>query len=113
MGRMEVRPGEVAVVQAGIRFSVGTPDGPSRGYVCEVFGGHFQLPDLGPIGKLPFGKLAVCNSVQRLSVMDAFHTCEKTTAQTWKSEAFVKSSTEAPPIWCCAKGAVLQWTSVT
>lgn len=50
-GRMEVKPGEIAVVQQGIRFAVGVPDGPSRGYVCEVFGGHFQLPELGPIGE--------------------------------------------------------------
>ncbi|KAK5976672.1 hypothetical protein GCK32_014480, partial [Trichostrongylus colubriformis] len=33
----------------GIRFSVAV-DGPSRGYVLEVYGTHFQLPDLGPIG---------------------------------------------------------------
>lgn len=51
-GRMQVSPGEIAVVQQGIRFAVGVPDGPSRGYVCEVFGGHFQLPELGPIGEL-------------------------------------------------------------
>ena len=25
-------------------------EGPSRGYICEVFNGHFRLPDLGPIG---------------------------------------------------------------
>lgn len=49
-GRMQVSPGEVAVVQMGIRFAVSLPDGPSRGYVCEVFGNHFRLPDLGPIG---------------------------------------------------------------
>lgn len=24
--------------------------GPSRGYILEVYGTHFQLPDLGPIG---------------------------------------------------------------
>jgi homogentisate 1,2-dioxygenase len=28
------------------------PDGPSRGYVLEVFDRHFDLPDLGPIGML-------------------------------------------------------------
>ena len=33
----------------GVRFSVGV-GGPSRGYVCEVFDGHFELPNLGPIG---------------------------------------------------------------
>ena len=30
--------------------SVALPDGRTRGYVLEVFSGHFQLPDLGPIG---------------------------------------------------------------
>ncbi|CAN6482714.1 unnamed protein product [Victoria cruziana] len=49
-GRLQVSPGEVAVLQQGFRFSVDLPDGPSRGYVAEVFGTHFQLPDLGPIG---------------------------------------------------------------
>ncbi|CAI5496922.1 unnamed protein product [Closterium sp. Naga37s-1] len=49
-GLLAIHPGEIAVVQQGVRFAVHLPDGPSRGYVCEVFGGHFQLPDLGPIG---------------------------------------------------------------
>jgi homogentisate 1,2-dioxygenase len=49
-GILEAGPGEIFVVQRGIRFSVTLLDGPSRGYVLEVFGGHFQLPDLGPIG---------------------------------------------------------------
>jgi homogentisate 1,2-dioxygenase len=38
------------VFQAGMKFSVEV-EGPSRGYVLEVFGQHFQLPNLGPIGK--------------------------------------------------------------
>ena len=25
-------------------------EGPCRGYMCEVYKGHFMLPDLGPIG---------------------------------------------------------------
>jgi homogentisate 1,2-dioxygenase len=25
-------------------------DGPSRGYICEVYKSHFVIPDLGPIG---------------------------------------------------------------
>ena len=32
-----------------MRFSVGV-EGPSRGYIVEVFDTHFKLPDLGPIG---------------------------------------------------------------
>ncbi|XP_063386983.1 homogentisate 1,2-dioxygenase [Cydia fagiglandana] len=48
-GIMEVAPNEIAVVQLGMRFAVAV-DGPSRGYILEVFDGHFKLPDLGPIG---------------------------------------------------------------
>ncbi|KAJ1737484.1 hypothetical protein LPJ72_000455 [Coemansia sp. Benny D160-2] len=49
-GPMAVAPNEIAVIQRGMRFSVALPDGPSRGYVLEVYDGHFELPDLGPIG---------------------------------------------------------------
>lgn len=48
-GWVYVPPGHIAVVQRGIRFSVNV-DGPSRGYVLEVYQSHFRLPDLGPIG---------------------------------------------------------------
>lgn len=49
-GRLKVSPGEIAILPQGFRFTVDLPDGPSRGYVAEIFGTHFQLPDLGPIG---------------------------------------------------------------
>eukprot|EP00755_Sulcionema_specki_P027441 Sspe_Gene.87763::Locus_59547_Transcript_1_1_Confidence_1.000_Length_1224::g.87763::m.87763/K00451/HGD, hmgA; homogentisate 1,2-dioxygenase len=49
-GRMEVRPGEICVVQRGIKFKVDPVEGEIRGYVVEVFDGHFKIPDLGPIG---------------------------------------------------------------
>lgn len=46
-------PGEICVIQRGMRFSVGLQDTTAaRGYVLEVFSGHFELPDLGPIGML-------------------------------------------------------------
>ena len=46
---MRVEPGEICVIQLGMRFAVDV-SGPSRGYILEVFDGHFQLPQLGPIG---------------------------------------------------------------
>ena len=49
MGLLLVAPGDIVVLPRGVRFSVAV-DGPSRGYVLEVFGGHFRLPELGPIG---------------------------------------------------------------
>ncbi|KAI0671633.1 homogentisate 1,2-dioxygenase [Trametes maxima] len=50
LGRLMVRPGELVVIQRGIKFKVGLPDGPVRGYILEIFGSHFELPDLGPLG---------------------------------------------------------------
>ncbi|QDS73265.1 hypothetical protein FKW77_004698 [Venturia effusa] len=50
LGRMMIQPGELVVIQAGIRFKVSLPDGPSRGYVQEIFGAHYELPELGPLG---------------------------------------------------------------
>lgn len=48
-GRMLVSPNEICVIPQGIRFSVAV-GGMSRGYILEVYDGHFKLPDLGPIG---------------------------------------------------------------
>jgi homogentisate 1,2-dioxygenase len=48
-GRLEVAPGEVALLPRGTVFSVDV-EGPSRGYVCENHGAAFRLPELGPIG---------------------------------------------------------------
>lgn len=57
-GTLHVRPNEICVVQRCIRFQINpllTENSPSetcfiRGYILEVFDGHFELPDLGPIG---------------------------------------------------------------
>lgn len=48
-GKLVVGPTEICVIQRGIRFSVEIVE-PVRGFIAEVFKGHFQLPDLGPIG---------------------------------------------------------------
>ncbi|CAK0749149.1 hypothetical protein CVIRNUC_001888 [Coccomyxa viridis] len=49
-GMMDVAPGEICGIQCGMRFSVALPAGSARGYMLEVFGSHFTLPDLGPVG---------------------------------------------------------------
>src|SRR5262245_13875227 len=49
LGKLEVAPGEIAVIPRGLKFKVGV-QGPSRGYLCENYGPHFRLPELGPIG---------------------------------------------------------------
>lgn len=48
-GKMTVEPCEICVIQRGMKFTVDV-EGPTRGYICEVFNGHYKLPDLGPIG---------------------------------------------------------------
>jgi len=48
-GFLKVTSGEICVIQRGCRFQV-LVQGPSRGYVCEVYGSHFEIPSLGPIG---------------------------------------------------------------
>src|SRR4029078_8475006 len=50
LGNLDVQPGEIAVIQRGIKFRVALPDGAARGYVCENYGALFRLPDLGLIG---------------------------------------------------------------
>jgi homogentisate 1,2-dioxygenase len=54
MGILDVKPGEIALIPRGVAFKVALLDaatnGGARGYVCENYGAHFRLPELGPIG---------------------------------------------------------------
>jgi homogentisate 1,2-dioxygenase len=49
LGKLQVAPGEIAVVPRGMKFRVDL-GGPSRGYLGENYGAPFRLPELGPIG---------------------------------------------------------------
>jgi len=50
LGILDVQPGEICLVPRGVKFRVELPDGTARGYICENYGQHLRLPDLGPIG---------------------------------------------------------------
>ncbi len=50
LGKMDVTPGEVAIVPRGMKFKVELLNGPARGYLCENYGAKFTLPGRGPIG---------------------------------------------------------------
>jgi homogentisate 1,2-dioxygenase len=50
MGRIDIAPGQIALIPRGVRFRAELPDGEARGYVAENYGALFRLPDLGPIG---------------------------------------------------------------
>jgi homogentisate 1,2-dioxygenase len=49
LGRLDVAPGEVALLPRGLAFRIAV-GGPTRAYVCENYGAPFRLPELGPIG---------------------------------------------------------------
>jgi homogentisate 1,2-dioxygenase len=49
LGILEIGPGEICVIPRGVKFKV-TIEKPVRGYLCENYGAHFRLPELGPIG---------------------------------------------------------------
>lgn len=91
-GCLEVEPGEIFVVQRGIHFSVNV-SGPSRGYICEVYNGHFRLPDLGPIGAN-----GLANPNHFLSPTAAFEdrTCEFTVVSKFLGELFEAKQDHSP-----------------
>ncbi|CZR63056.1 probable homogentisate 1,2-dioxygenase [Phialocephala subalpina] len=51
-GKLLVQPGEILVVPRGVRFAINLAEGTAaaRGYITEVWGSSWELPDLGPIG---------------------------------------------------------------
>lgn len=49
-GKMTVASKEICVIPRGIKFSVDLEADQARGWIAEVFKGHFAIPDLGPIG---------------------------------------------------------------
>jgi len=50
LGRVDIAPGQIALIPRGVRFRALLPDGRARGYVAENHGTPFRLPELGPIG---------------------------------------------------------------
>jgi homogentisate 1,2-dioxygenase len=51
-GMIFLQPGEICVVQRGVRFRIALGPGvqKARGYISEVWGSMWELPDLGPLG---------------------------------------------------------------
>ena len=51
LGKMQIGPGEIAIIPRGMKFRVELVGAEkARGYICENYGGKFTLPDRGPIG---------------------------------------------------------------
>ncbi|VVC77239.1 Homogentisate 1,2-dioxygenase [Aquicella siphonis] len=49
-GTLDIEPGEILVIQRGIKYQVKLLGSRARGYICENFGAPFRLPELGVIG---------------------------------------------------------------
>ncbi len=49
-GFLDVKPGEIVIIQRGMKFQVELVEKKARGYVLENYGQPFRLPELGPIG---------------------------------------------------------------
>lgn len=50
LGVLDVDPGRIATIPRGLKFSVLLRDERARGWVGEVFGRSFELPERGPVG---------------------------------------------------------------
>lgn len=50
LGKLLVRQNEIAVIPRGLKHRVTLASSTARGQVCELYQGHWDLPELGPIG---------------------------------------------------------------
>jgi homogentisate 1,2-dioxygenase len=50
LGWLRVAPGSILLVPRGLKFAIGVPEDGARGWVLEVVGRRFRLPERGPIG---------------------------------------------------------------
>ena len=50
MGSLEIKIGEFGVIPRGIKYKVIATEQTHKGWICEIYGDHLQLPELGPIG---------------------------------------------------------------
>jgi len=56
-GRIDIEPGEIAVIPRGVKFRVEIPDGAARGYLCENYGYapyKYDLRTFSPVGAIGF-----------------------------------------------------------
>ncbi|MEE4144533.1 MAG: homogentisate 1,2-dioxygenase [Halieaceae bacterium] len=49
-GRLQLQPGEIAVIPRGMKFAVDLPGKTARGYLAENYGAPLTLPERGPVG---------------------------------------------------------------
>jgi len=93
-GKMRVEPTEICVVQRGMVMSVALEmPGDARGYVLEVYDGHFTLPDNGPIG---INNLALPRDFKTPVAAFEERDCEYTIVQKFGSKLFTLTQGYSP-----------------
>lgn len=50
LGWLTAGPGDLLLLPRGLRFRVELPDGGATGFAAELYEGHFELPQRGPLG---------------------------------------------------------------
>ena len=78
-GLLEVAPGECMVLPQGMKMTVELKDGhaSSRGWVAEIFEGHFSLPNRGPFGSNGMRLLGLSLLInRRCCVVVCFDVCK-------------------------------------
>ncbi|USP74761.1 Homogentisate 1,2-dioxygenase [Curvularia clavata] len=78
-GNILLRPCEIAVIPRGVKYQVNLVGGPARGYICELFHGHYQLPELGTLGSSGLANprdFQVPKAIFDGTVSDGVATCE-------------------------------------
>jgi len=50
LGKLKVAKKEFIVIPRGVKFTVDVDGDQARGWIAECYKGHFEIPDLGPIG---------------------------------------------------------------
>ncbi|WP_257255625.1 MULTISPECIES: homogentisate 1,2-dioxygenase [unclassified Endozoicomonas] len=50
LGRLQVSPGDIAVIPRGMKFRVNLLESQASGYLCENYGAPLTLPERGPVG---------------------------------------------------------------
>jgi homogentisate 1,2-dioxygenase len=76
-GRLRVKPTEIIVIPRGVKFSIDIEGKENvRGWLTELYKGHFLIPDLGPIGSN-----GLANERDFSAPVAAY---ENTKNQTWK-----------------------------
>jgi homogentisate 1,2-dioxygenase len=98
LGHLLVRQNEICVIPRGIRYRVNLPNGPARGYICELYQGHFQLPELGPIGSCSLANVRdfqIPTAYFEGSISKGVATCER--------EAWTVVTKFAGKLWQCSQ----------